>query len=126
MSEELLPPEGLIIDYSNMTPMLVLNYDSPNNTLVFNNPIQSVSGLSTAEYAPLGFQISSTVQKSSPDWNSERSTIHSDASARRPCDPQPTDVSNKRNDSSHRYHGGEGRRHEILLRQGFCNIHRRS
>ena len=56
MSEELLPPEGLIIDYSNMTPMPVLNYDSSSNTLVFNNPIQSVSGLSTAEYTPLDFR----------------------------------------------------------------------
>ena len=55
MSEELLPPEGLIIDYSNMAPMPVLNYDSSNNTLVFNNPIETVSGLSTAEYTRYWF-----------------------------------------------------------------------
>ena len=94
MSEELLPPEGFTIDYSNMTPMLVLNYDSSNNTLVSNNPIRTVGGVSTAEYTPLGFQISSAIQKSSPDRDSERLTIHSDASARRPCDPHDTDVSN--------------------------------
>jgi len=48
MSEELLPPEGLIIDYSNMTPIPVINYDSSNNTLEFNNPVQTVNGLTTA------------------------------------------------------------------------------
>ena len=55
MSEELLPPEGLTIDYSNMTPMLVLNCNSTNNTRVFNNPIQTVGGVSLAEYTPLVF-----------------------------------------------------------------------
>ena len=68
MSEELLPPEGLIIDYSNMTPMPALNYDSSRNTLVFNNPAQSVRGLSSAEYTPLVFksqaQLKNTVQNS--------------------------------------------------------------
>ena len=63
MSEELLPPEGLIIDYSNMSPMPVLNYDSSSNTLVFNNPIQSASGLTTAEYTPLVFRSQAQFRK---------------------------------------------------------------
>ena len=53
MTEELSPPEGLTIDSSNMTPMPVLHYNSTNNTLVFNNPIQTVGGVSSAAYTPL-------------------------------------------------------------------------
>jgi hypothetical protein len=55
MSEESPPPEGQVIDYSTMTPMPVINYNSTNNTMVFNNPIQTVSGVSSAANTPLIF-----------------------------------------------------------------------
>ena len=43
MSEE-SPPTGLIMDYSNMTPVPVVTYNATNNTMVFNNAIQTTSG----------------------------------------------------------------------------------
>ena len=43
------------MDYSGMTAMPVITYNSANNTMVFNNPIQTVSGVSSAENAPLVF-----------------------------------------------------------------------
>ena len=63
MSEELLPPKGFTIDYSNMTPMPVLEYNSTNNTLVFNNPIQTVDGVSSAEYTPPVFRSQAQFRK---------------------------------------------------------------
>ena len=63
MSEELIPPEGLTIDCSNMTRMPVLEYNSTNNTLVFNNPIQTVAGVSSAEYMPLVFRSQALFRK---------------------------------------------------------------
>ena len=47
--------EGVITDFSGMTPIPVINYNSTNNTMVFNNPIQTVSGVSSAANAPLVF-----------------------------------------------------------------------
>ena len=55
MSGESPPTEGLVIDYSGMTPMPVITYNSTNNTMVFNNPIQTVSGVSSAANTPLVF-----------------------------------------------------------------------
>ena len=55
MSEESPPPEGQVIDYSTMTPMPLITYNSSNNTMVFNNPIQTVSGVSSAANTPLIF-----------------------------------------------------------------------
>ena len=117
MSEGLPPTEGLIIDYSNMTPMPVINYDASNTPRGVQQPHPNRRWRVDSGIHTTGFQISSTVQKRSPDRNSERLTIHSNASARRPCDPQHTDASNERNDPSDGYHGGEGRCDEILLRQ---------
>ena len=94
--------------------MPVLHYNSTNNTLVFNDPIQTVSGLSTAEYTPLASRSQAQFRKAVQIGilNDSQFTPN-DASTRRPCDPQHTDVSNKRNDSNHRYIGGEGRRDEF-------------
>jgi hypothetical protein len=69
MSEESLrreglpPTEGLVIDYSGMTPIPIITYNSTNNTMEFNNPIQTVSGLSTAEYTPLVFRSQAQFRK---------------------------------------------------------------
>ena len=43
------------MDYSGMTPMPVITYNASNNTMVFNNPIQTVSGVSPAANALLVF-----------------------------------------------------------------------
>ena len=47
MSEE-LPPTGLIMDYSNMTPVPVITYNTANNTI--NNPIQTTSGSQSSTF----------------------------------------------------------------------------
>ena len=63
MSEESPPPEGQVIGYSTMTPMPVITYKSSNNTMVFNNPIQTVSGVSSAENTPLVFTSQAQFEK---------------------------------------------------------------
>ena len=63
MSEESPPTEGLVIDYSGMTPIPIITYNSTNNTMEFNNPIQTVSGSSTAEYTPLIFRSQAQFRK---------------------------------------------------------------
>ena len=55
MSGESPPPEGQVIDYSGMTPIPVITYNSTNNTMTFDNPIQTVSGVSSAANTPLVF-----------------------------------------------------------------------
>ena len=39
-----------------MTPVPIITYNSTNNTMEFNNPIQTVAGVSTAEYTLLVFK----------------------------------------------------------------------
>ena len=68
MSEESSPPEGQVIDYSTMTPLPVITYNSSDNTVVFNNHIQTVSGVSSAANQPLVFQLASSTQSSGSDW----------------------------------------------------------
>ena len=46
-----------------MTLMPVLTYNASHNTLVFNNPIQTVGGVSTAEYTPLVFRSQAQFRK---------------------------------------------------------------
>jgi hypothetical protein len=46
-----------------MTPIPIITYNSTNNTMEFNNPIQTVSGLSTAEYTPLVFRSQAQFRK---------------------------------------------------------------
>ena len=50
MSEEVLPPTGLVMDYSNMTPVPAITYNTANNTMVFNNPIQTTSGSQSSTF----------------------------------------------------------------------------
>ena len=52
MSEE-LPPQGLVTDYNDMTPIPVIKYNSTNNALIFDNPVQISSGIASSELAPL-------------------------------------------------------------------------
>ena len=54
MSEE-LPPQGLVTDYNDMSPIPVIKYDSINNALIFDNPVQTSSGIASSELAPLSF-----------------------------------------------------------------------
>jgi hypothetical protein len=54
MSEE-LPPQGLVTDYNDMTPIPVIKYNSTNNALIFDNPVQTSSGIASSELAPLSF-----------------------------------------------------------------------
>ena len=53
MSES--PPQGLVIDYSGMTPIPVIKYDSSSNAIIFDNPMQTTSGIASSELAPLSF-----------------------------------------------------------------------
>ena len=53
MSES--PPQGLVIDYSGMTPIPVIQYDSSSNAIIFDNPVQTTSGIASSELAPLSF-----------------------------------------------------------------------
>ena len=62
-TEGLPPTEGLVVDYSGMTPIPIITYNSTNNTMEFNNPIQTVSGLSTAEYTPRAFRSQAQFRK---------------------------------------------------------------
>ena len=53
MSES--PPQGLVIDYSDMEPIPVIQYDKNSNTLIFDNSVQTSSGIKSSELAPLSF-----------------------------------------------------------------------
>ena len=57
MSVESPPPEGQVIDYSTMTPMPLITYNSSNNTMVFSNPIQAENQVSTTQNNNLLNQI---------------------------------------------------------------------
>ena len=56
MSEELPPPEGLVIDYSSMTPTPVIIYNSANHTMIFNSQIQTEDDVSSGANAGLVFR----------------------------------------------------------------------
>ena len=56
MSEELPPTEGLVIDYSSMTPTPVIIYNSENNTMIFDSQIQTEDGVSSAGNSGLVFR----------------------------------------------------------------------
>ena len=62
MSEQ-APNEGMIIDYSGLTPIPIISYNTTNNTMVFNNPVQTVSGVSSAENTPLVFNSQAQFKK---------------------------------------------------------------
>ena len=53
---ELPPTEGLVIDYSSMTPTPVIIYNSANNTMIFNSQIQTENGVSSGANAGLVFR----------------------------------------------------------------------
>ena len=57
------PNEGIVTDNSGMTPIPILTYDNTTNTMVFNNPIQTVDGVSSAEYMPLVFKSQAQFRK---------------------------------------------------------------
>ena len=53
MSES--PPQGLVIDYTEMTAIPVIQYDSTSNAIIFDNPVQTTGGIVSLELAPLSF-----------------------------------------------------------------------
>ena len=53
MSES--PPQGFVIDYSDMEPIPVIHYDKNSDALIFDNPVQTSVGLASTELAPLSF-----------------------------------------------------------------------
>ena len=59
--------EGIVSDFSGMTPIPIITYDTANNTMVFNNPIQTTSG-----------SQSSTFNASHVDFNESISVGYSD------------------------------------------------
>ena len=88
MSEEVLPPPGLIIDYSNMAPVPAITYNTANNTMVFNNPIQTISGSQSSTFnAEAEF-------KAHVDFNESRSVGYSDIINQWSPMPSPINPSN--------------------------------
>ena len=49
------PLDGVVTDYSGMTPIPVMKYDSSSNAIFFDNPVQTTSGIKSSELAPLSF-----------------------------------------------------------------------
>ena len=80
MSES--PPQGLVIDYSEMTPIPVIQYNTTSNALNFDNPIQTSSGIASTDQAPLSFNSPAVFNSGiSADRKSTRlNSSHSDRS----------------------------------------------
>jgi hypothetical protein len=53
MSES--PPQGLVIDYTEMTAIPVIQYDSSSNAIIFDNPVQTTGGIASSDQTPLSF-----------------------------------------------------------------------
>ena len=53
MSES--PPQGLVIDYADMTAIPVIQYDSTSNAIIFDNPVQTTGGIASSDQTPLSF-----------------------------------------------------------------------
>ena len=49
------PLDGVVTDYSEMTPIPVIQYDSSSNAVIVDNPIQTTGGIASSELAPLAF-----------------------------------------------------------------------
>ena len=44
------PNNGIVLDYSQMTPLPIIRYDSTTNAIIFNNPIVPANGFTTQEF----------------------------------------------------------------------------
>ena len=51
---------GIVVNYDDMTPVPALSYNSTNNALVFNNPVQTTAGIASAESETLEFNSPAT------------------------------------------------------------------
>ena len=49
------PLDGVVTDYSGMTPIPVIQYDSSSNAIIFDNPVQTSSGIASSDQVPLSF-----------------------------------------------------------------------
>ena len=49
------PLDGIVTDYTEMTPIPVIKYNTTNNALIFDIPLQTSSGIASSELAPLSF-----------------------------------------------------------------------
>ena len=45
----------IVVSYDDVTPMPVISYNQTNNALVFNNLVQTTSGIASAESKTLEF-----------------------------------------------------------------------
>ena len=54
MSQE-NPLDGIVTDFGNMVPIPVIKYKSTNNALIFDNQVQTSSGIASSELVPLSF-----------------------------------------------------------------------
>ena len=50
------PLDGVVTDYSGITPIPVIQYDSSSNAIIFDNPVQTSSGIASSELDPLSFK----------------------------------------------------------------------
>ena len=49
------PLDEVVTDFGDMEPIPVIQYDKTSNTLIFDNPVQTTSGIKSSEQAPLSF-----------------------------------------------------------------------
>ena len=49
------PLDGIVTDYTEMTPIPVIQYDSTSNAIIFDNPVQTTGGIASSDQAPLSF-----------------------------------------------------------------------
>ena len=58
-----------------MTPMPVITYNSTDNTMVFNNPIQANNNVSTIQHAHLLNQLETNASLDNPIFNGTLTTL---------------------------------------------------
>ena len=52
---EVNPLDGVVTDYTEMTPIPVIKYNNTSNALIFDHQIQTTGGIASSELAPLSF-----------------------------------------------------------------------
>ena len=49
------PLDGIVTDYTEMTPIPIITYNTTSDALIFDNPVQTSSGIASSDQAPLSF-----------------------------------------------------------------------
>ena len=47
------PLDGIVTDFGDMEPIPVIKYNTTSNALIFDNPVQTSSGIASSDQAPL-------------------------------------------------------------------------